>query len=615
MKKIFLILCMMILVSMFSVCFADVVPPDRIGYGTRATATPTTARGGYGTRATATPTTGRGGYGTRATSTPTATPTLIRNGVVTRATATPTQSNSYNTRPSSNGSADRSNSITAINVTMPEPKVGIKMIKESEVKIDNEGVELQAATWIDGNVFMAEEDSYKEGKYELRFFFNIKSGYGLADNAVVKLNGETMSWINVSDSQYKFEKTYNVKELQEISYVYVQIAKPSVGNPLPTSFKTKASDSKDWVTIDMKNSPESITATWTPADEKAKAETKYTLKVTYNVGTNCTLSKDFVAKVNDEKATHAGFAGQLMVSYDFVTDKIPEEKKWAVKVNVAVDEPVIGKAPATKVQLSDDSKGYKVTKVAWDPADKKFEAGKEYTAIIFLALEDGYDLRSDYFGLVNDEEAEMPIDYVKDNFYVQYTFPKLGDSNTKVEKVTWATASKWALDELAKANNAGLIPTIFDKEDLTKNITRKEFAHVAVKLWEKVSGKTVAAGPKSPFTDTEDPEVLKAYNLEITKGTSATTFEPDTLITREQMATMMTRALSKAGIDVAIDLNKVSKFADDNEMSTWAKDSVYFMSNIDIIKGIGDNKFGVKGNATREQSLLISSRSAEKFAK
>ncbi len=78
---------------------------------------------------------------------------------------------------------------------------------------------------------------------------------------------------------------------------------------------------------------------------------------------------------------------------------------------------------------------------------------------------------------------------------------------------------------------------------------------------------------------------------------------------------MMTRALQKAGVDTMVDLNKVTKFADDSEMSTWAKDSVYFMSNIDIIKGIGENKFGVKGNATREQSLLISSRSADKFAK
>ena len=134
-------------------------------------------------------------------------------------------------------------------------------------------------------------------------------------------------------------------------------------------------------------------------------------------------------------------------------------------------------------------------------------------------------------------------------------------------------------------------------------------------MYEKISGKKAEAEKENPFKDTKDAEVLKAYKVGITQGTSATTFEPDALITREQMATMMTRALQKAGVDTMVDLNKVEKFADDSEMSSWAKDSVYFMSNKEIIKGVGENKFGVKGNATREQSLLISGRSATKFAK
>ncbi len=195
------------------------------------------------------------------------------------------------------------------------------------------------------------------------------------------------------------------------------------------------------------------------------------------------------------------------------------------------------------------------------------------------------------------------------------TKPEETKQEEKVETIVWAKASSWALDELTKANNAGLIPTIFDKEDLTQNITRKEFAHVAVKLYEKVSGKTAKKVSDNPFTDTKDEEVLKAYNVGITAGMSATTFEPDLLITREQMATMMTRALSKAGIDTKVDLEKVKKFDDDAEMHSWGKESIYYMSSIDIIKGMGDNKFGVLGNATREQSLLISVRSAEKFAK
>lgn len=199
------------------------------------------------------------------------------------------------------------------------------------------------------------------------------------------------------------------------------------------------------------------------------------------------------------------------------------------------------------------------------------------------------------------------------------TFKISEDSNLESveysDTVVWYKNSDWATIELNKANELGIIPAIFNNQDLTQNITRKEFAHIAVKLWEKVSGQTVVAGPKNPFVDTEDIEVLKAYNLDITKGTSETTFEPDELITREQMATMMTRALTKAGINTSADLNIAGKFSDDSKMHDWGKEAIYYMSNIEIIKGIGNNIFDVLGNATREQALLISERSAEKFAK
>ncbi len=180
---------------------------------------------------------------------------------------------------------------------------------------------------------------------------------------------------------------------------------------------------------------------------------------------------------------------------------------------------------------------------------------------------------------------------------------------------TWIKASEWAEEELDKADEIQIIPNKLKYADLTANITRAEFAHVAVKLYEKLTGNKAVVVANNPFIDTADEEVLKAYNLEITKGTSEVTFNPDALITREQMATMMTRAVTKSEIDTKVDLDKVTKFADDGEMHDWGKESIYYMSSIEIIKGVGNNTFNVLGNATREQALLISERSAEKFAK
>ncbi len=185
----------------------------------------------------------------------------------------------------------------------------------------------------------------------------------------------------------------------------------------------------------------------------------------------------------------------------------------------------------------------------------------------------------------------------------------------KVEKIVWSQASPWAIDELNKANEAGLIPMLFNKMDLTQNITRKEFAYVSVRLYEKISGKKASPVAKNPFTDTKDEEILKANAVGITNGVTETTFAPDKEISREQMATMIARALDAAGVDTKVDLTKVKEFADDNEMHNWSRSAIYFMSNIEIIKGLGDNKFGVNNQAQRQQAIIISIRCTEQFAK
>ena len=92
------------------------------------------------------------------------------------------------------------------------------------------------------------------------------------------------------------------------------------------------------------------------------------------------------------------------------------------------------------------------------------------------------------------------------------------------------------------------------------------------------------------------------------QGTSANTFEPGALITREQMATMLTRALTAAKINTTV--KDAKKFDDDKLIQDWARDAVYFMNSKGIIKGVGaragygNNCFGPLEKSTREQALL-----------
>ena len=179
------------------------------------------------------------------------------------------------------------------------------------------------------------------------------------------------------------------------------------------------------------------------------------------------------------------------------------------------------------------------------------------------------------------------------------------------------TASDWAMAELTKADENGLIPAILKEVDLTKPITRAEFAAVSVLLFEKISLRKAEAAGTNPFTDTSDEYGLKALELGITTGTSATTFDPDALLTREQAAAMLTRVYKKLtinGWDISkdgqfkLEYTAPEKFADDADISDWAKDSVYFMASKSIINGVGENKFAPKNNASREQAIIIATR-------
>ena len=184
---------------------------------------------------------------------------------------------------------------------------------------------------------------------------------------------------------------------------------------------------------------------------------------------------------------------------------------------------------------------------------------------------------------------------------------------TLPKEPVWEKADDWAKGELEKANEMDLIPETFAKKDFTKQIDRTDFTAVAVKLYEAISGKKAEKSSNNPFTDTNNDYVLKAYSLGITKGTSETTFTPNSEITREEMSAMLTRALEKAGINITVDIQTADKFDDDKDMHDWGRNSIYFMSSKGIIKGVGDNKMNPIGNAKIEEAIAIALRCVEIF--
>lgn len=187
----------------------------------------------------------------------------------------------------------------------------------------------------------------------------------------------------------------------------------------------------------------------------------------------------------------------------------------------------------------------------------------------------------------------------------------------------WSEASQWATAELKKADEYGLLPDSLKGADMTKPITREEFAELAVKLYEKTTGTAATAASPNPFTDTTNPEILKAFKVGVTTGTSATTFAPKELTNREQVATMLSRAIRVMAPGADFSTTGAPVFTDQKDISAWALEHVKFMSKNEIIKGT-DGKFMPKATTTaekasgyatttREMAIAMSVRSFDKF--
>lgn len=175
------------------------------------------------------------------------------------------------------------------------------------------------------------------------------------------------------------------------------------------------------------------------------------------------------------------------------------------------------------------------------------------------------------------------------------------------------TASKWAISELTQAYNYGLTyPDIMGK--FQQPITREEFCVIVVKLYTKLTNKTVSAGA-SPFSDTANPEIIKAYQLGIVKGTGGGKFSPTLPIVRQEIATMIYRALSISYSNLPEINQNDFPFKDVNKIAHWALDSMKFCFQNNIIKGVSKDEIDPLSNTTREQGIILVKRTYENFRK
>ena len=119
----------------------------------------------------------------------------------------------------------------------------------------------------------------------------------------------------------------------------------------------------------------------------------------------------------------------------------------------------------------------------------------------------------------------------------------------------------------------------------------------------------------SRFTDVKEdayyaPYVNWAAKTGVVSGTTDTAFAPDTNINREQMAVIMKNYATKLGYTIPKTLEVVN-FADSAGISSWAKEAVKSMQQAGILAGKTNNCFDPAGTATRAEVAAVLRRFVE----
>lgn len=180
------------------------------------------------------------------------------------------------------------------------------------------------------------------------------------------------------------------------------------------------------------------------------------------------------------------------------------------------------------------------------------------------------------------------------------------------------SVSSWAREEVGVLYDKGVVPPLL-WNSYQGNITRAEFAHLLVSLYQDLRNSTLSAtNNQGKFKDIQDhplkDDIVRAYNLKLISGTSGTTFSPDKPLTRQEAAKMLCTFLNVVeGANVPTKVSSMTYYKDAAEISDWAAPYVAYCYQNNIMKGSSADTFSPTTNLSREQGLLIVSRLTEKY--
>ena len=169
------------------------------------------------------------------------------------------------------------------------------------------------------------------------------------------------------------------------------------------------------------------------------------------------------------------------------------------------------------------------------------------------------------------------------------------------------TPSSWAKNAVDYLQSYELIPDAL-LSSFTSNIRRDEFAAILISIYnEACQNYQVFDNQSNPFSDTENNQycndIKKASIMGFINGTTSTTYNPQSYIKREDIATIIFRF-----IKLMYPAEKSSfqgEIADEKDISSYAIEAIQFCMSNKIMNGTGNNQFTPKGLLTRQEAMVL----------
>lgn len=219
-----------------------------------------------------------------------------------------------------------------------------------------------------------------------------------------------------------------------------------------------------------------------------------------------------------------------------------------------------------------------------------------------------------YYTTDGSEPTEDSTPYVGPVYMTGYTYKAIAVKDGATTSVTTATVlpsgdiftdftyRDWFAYNVEQAVGLGLLKGVGENRfDPGSNVRRGQFIVVLA----NIAGVDLDAyNGVTSFTDVS-PDAYYAKAVQwanqqgIANGSGGGLFNPESEISRQEMCSLLYRFMGLQPVE------DYTSFADDSQISSWAKEAVYACRQANLISGVGDNCFDPLGTASRAQACVV----------